>query len=207
VFGLLATACRTDRELVRISAVASSSSSNTPDDVAQESRMSPLTIDGSRSSHSTDDLFNASTSRVATLPLRNYASSQASARSKGTPNVGADRVEAAPTRTLRDRFSPQRDGVNLHDHQNGNHPQSARFAPAITGEVYIPHVVSPCNNMPGYSMYAAQQMTPAVVIEKFDGNVLRYPEFNRKFFKFVDAVYDDFDIRLSHLEALSVGEA
>jgi len=48
---------------------APSSSSNTPDDVAQERRMSPLTIDGSRSSHSrTDDLFNASTSRVATLP-------------------------------------------------------------------------------------------------------------------------------------------
>jgi len=49
---------------------ASSSSSNTPDDVAQERSMSHLTIDGSRSSHRrTDDLFNASTSRVATLPL------------------------------------------------------------------------------------------------------------------------------------------
>ena len=180
---------------------ASSSSSNTPDHVAQERRMLPLTIYGSRSSHSrTDDLFNASTSRVATLPLRNYVSSQASARSKGTLNVEADRVEAAPTRTLRDRF-------NLHDRQNGNHPQSARFAPAMAGGVYMPHVVSPCNNMPGYSRYAAQHMTPAVVIEKFDGNVLRFPEFNRKFFKFVDAVYDDFDIRLSHLEALCVGEA
>jgi len=135
--------------------------------------MSPLTIDGSRSSHSrTDDLFNASTSRVARLPLRNYASSQANARSTGTLNVGADRVEAAPTRTLRDRFSPQRDGVNLNDRQNGYHPQSARFAPAMAGGVYMPHVVSPCNNMPGYSMYAAQHMTPAVVIEKFDGNVL-----------------------------------
>ena len=106
---------------------ASSSSSNTPDDVAQERRMSPLTIDGSRSSHSRkDDLFNASTSRVATLPLRNYAISQANARSKGTLNVGADRVEAAPTRTLRDKFSSQRDGVNLHDRQNGNHSQYAR---------------------------------------------------------------------------------
>jgi len=71
----------------------------------------------------------------------------------------------------------------------------------------MPHVVSPCNNMPGYSMYAAQHMTPAVVIEKFDRNVSRFPEFNRTFFKFVDAVYDDFDIRLSHLEALCVGEA
>jgi len=101
---------------------ASSSSSNTPDDVAQERRILPLTINGSRSSHSrTDDLFNASTSRVATLPLRNYVSSQANARSKGTLNVGADRVEAAPTRNLRDRFSPQR--VNLHNRQNGNHPQ------------------------------------------------------------------------------------
>jgi len=33
-----------------------------------------------------------------------YVSSQAKARSKGTLNVEADRVEAAPTRTLRDRF-------------------------------------------------------------------------------------------------------
>jgi len=107
---------------------ASSSSSNRPEDVAQARRMSPLNIDGYSSSHSrTDDLFHASTGRVATLPLRNYASSQANARSTGTLNVGADRVEAAPTRTLRDRFSPQRYGVNLHDRQNGNHPQSARF--------------------------------------------------------------------------------
>jgi len=65
-----------------------------------------------------------------------------------------------------------RDGVKLH-------PPPARFAPAMAGGVYMPLIVTPCNNMPGYSMYAAQHMTPAVVIDKFDGNILRFFEFNR----------------------------
>jgi len=52
---------------------------------------------------------------------------------------------------------------------NGNNPQSARFAPAIAGVVYMSQVVTPCNNMPGYFMYAARHMTPAVVIDKLLG--------------------------------------
>jgi len=67
----------------------------------------------------------------------------------------------------------------------------------------MPHVVTN-----GYSTCStAPYMAPPVVLDRFDGNILKYAEFKRKFLKFVQSVCEDADIRMSHLEALCIGEA
>ena len=64
----------------------------------------------------------------------------------------------------------------------------------------LPHVVTN-----GYSTCStAPYMAPPVVLDRFDGNILKYPEFKRKFLKFVQSVCEDADIRMSHLEALCI---
>ena len=50
--------------------------------------------------------------------------------------------------------------------------------------VSMPHVVTN-----GYSACStAQYMAPPVVLDRFDGNILKYPAFKWKFLKFVESV-------------------
>jgi len=76
----------------------------------------------------------------------------------------------------------------------------------------MPNVNSPQNAVPicdvnSHVTYPGQGAIPSVLVNKYSGDVMEFPEFRRKFKKFVEAVYLDDDVRLSFLQALCVGRA
>ena len=49
--------------------------------------------------------------------------------------------------------------------------------------------------------------SPKLSLENFDGDILKYHTFKRKFKSCIEAVYQDFNIRMSFLEETCVGKA
>ena len=52
-----------------------------------------------------------------------------------------------------------------------------------------------------------KEQSVGLAIEKFSGDIMCYLKFKRKFAKYVENVYQNCDVCLSHLESLCVGEA
>ena len=71
-------------------------------------------------------------------------------------------------------------GLNMYATSSAGSPNQifSPMQPAV--EASMPHLVTN-----GYSTCStAPYMAPPVVLDRFDGNILKYPEFKRKFLKF-----------------------
>ena len=56
-------------------------------------------------------------------------------------------------------------------------------------------------------LFSITIQVPKLSLKKFDGDILKCHTFKRKFKSYIEAVYQDFNIRMSFLEETCVGKA